>query len=180
MPANTPHRSPLSTCEGVIGTCECLHVPLVVPNSILQARISSYVSIYATEVGGKDDDNDASTTELDSHANMIVVGAQATIIQRSGHSAEGRAFSKECTKLKKIPIVDAVIHYDCPYGMKTCLLIVRNALYVPSMVHNLILPFAMREAGLVVNDVPKIHCGNGVTRESHCIIYVKPSLRIPH
>ena len=179
MPANTPHRSPSSTCEGVIGACECLHVPSVVPNAILQARISSYVSIYATEMGGKDDDNDASTTELDSHANMIVVGAQATIIQRSGRSAEVRAFSEECTKLEKIPIVDAVIAYDCPYEMKTYLLIVRNALYVPSMVHNLIPPFVMREAGLVVNDVPKIHCGNGVTRESHCIISAKPSLRIP-
>jgi hypothetical protein len=40
--------------------------------------------------------------------------------------------------------------------MKTYLLIVRNALHVPSMQHNLIPPFIMREAGLVVNDVPKM------------------------
>ena len=130
-------------------------------------------------MGDKDNDNNAPTTELDSHANMIVVGAQATIIQRSGRSAKVRAFSEECTKLEKIQIVDAVIAYDCPYEMKTYLLIVRNALYVPLMAHNLIPPFIMQKAGLVVNDVPKIHCGNEVTRESHCIISVKPSLRIP-
>ena len=82
MPANTPHRSPSSTCEGVIGACECLHVPSVVPNAILQARISSYVSIYATEMGDKDDKNKAPTTELDSYANMIIVRAQSTIIQQ--------------------------------------------------------------------------------------------------
>ena len=33
----------------------------------------------------------------------------------------------------------------------------RNVLYVHSMTNNLIPPFLMREAGLKVNDVPKIH-----------------------
>ena len=180
MPYSTPHRSSSSTCEGeVLGTYKRLCVPDVVPNASLQARISSFMSIFATDMGRKDDENKASTTELGSHANMIVVGAQATIIQQSGRSAEVRAFSDECSKLEKIPIVDAVIAYDCPYAMKTYLLIVRNALHVPSMAHNLIPPFVMREAGLVVNDVPKIHCGDGVTRESHCIIVKEPSLRIP-
>ena len=41
--------------------------------------------------------------------------------------------------------------------MKTYILTVRNALHVPSMEHNLIPPFIMREAGLVINDVPRIH-----------------------
>ena len=136
------------------------------------------MSIYATEMGGKDDENKASTTELDSHANMIVVGAQATIIQQSGRSAEVRAFSNECSTLEKIPIIDAVVAYGCPHVMKTYFLIVRNALHVPSMAHNLVPPFVMREAGLMVNDVPKIHCGDGVTCKSHCIISEDPSLRI--
>jgi hypothetical protein len=33
-------------------------------------------------------------------------------------------------------------------------------LYVKSMDNNLIPPFILREAGLIVNDKPKIHCGN--------------------
>ena len=35
-------------------------------------------------------------------------------------------------------------------------MVIRNALYVPSMQHNLIPPFMIREAGIVVNDTTKI------------------------
>ena len=145
------------------------------PNHPLQVRISM---AWVAAMGDKDDE-EANTTELDTHANMVVVGRQATIISRSGRNAEVRAFSNECSKLEEVPIVDAAIAYDCPYTMKTYLLIVRNALHVPSMQHNLIPPFIMREAGLVVNDVPKIHCGDNVTRESHSIISKDLDLRIP-
>ena len=134
--------------------------------------------VSATTVGA--DDNDYSTTELDSHANMAVVGRQASIISRSSTFAEVSAFSDDCNKLEKVPIVDAAFAYDCPKAMRSFLLIVRNALYVPSMKHNLIPPFVMREAGLTVNDVPRIHCGREVTRESHSIIAEgNVDLRIP-
>ncbi|KAL7534954.1 hypothetical protein ACHAXR_006167 [Thalassiosira sp. AJA248-18] len=110
---------------------------------------------------------------------MCVVGVQATIINWPRKNAEVRAFLKECTTLEATPIVDAAIAYDCPYTMKTYILIVRSALYVISMQHNLIPPFIMREAGLVVNDVPRIHCGDEVTRESHSIISRRDNIRIP-
>ena len=149
----------------------------VQPNDSLCYRISM---IYATStaMGGKDDNVNA-TTDLDSHANMVVVGKQATIIQHSGRTVEVNAFADVCKKVENVPIVDAAVAYDCPYTMKTYILIMRNALYIPTMKHNLIPPFIMREAGLVVNDVPRIHCGEGVTRESHSIIVEEPSLRIP-
>ena len=75
------------------------------PNRHLEAQISM---IWAATVGCKGD-YESSTTELDSHANMIVLGEQARIINRSGKYAEVRAFSNECSTLKKVPIVDAVI-----------------------------------------------------------------------
>ena len=121
-----------------------------------------------------------SATELNSHANMVVVGRQASIISDSGIHAEVKAFSNDCGTLDKIPIVDAALAYDCPISSKTYILIVRNALYVESMEHNLIPPFVMREAGIVVNDVPRIHCGNDISKESHSIIINgATSLRIP-
>ena len=121
-----------------------------------------------------------STTELDSHANMVVVGRQASIISESGIHAEVKPFSDDCGTLERIPIVDAAIGYDCPTTSKTYILIVRNALYVKSMDHNLIPPFVMREAGLQVNDVPRIHCGNDITQDSHCIVANgETHLRIP-
>ena len=92
-------------------------------------------AVHATTVGGSDV-QEGSTTELDSHANMVVVGSQATVISQSGLFAEVRAFAKDCRTLEQIPIVDAAFAYDCPSSMKTCLLIVKNALHVKSMSHN--------------------------------------------
>ena len=51
---------------------------------------------------------------------------------------------------------------------KTYLLVARNALYVPSMQNNLLPPFILREAGLHVNDVPKIHVSSP-TIDDHMI-----------
>eukprot|EP00956_Cyclotella_meneghiniana_P044141 scaffold303339_cov89-Cyclotella_meneghiniana.AAC.2 len=53
-----------------------------------------------------------STTELDSHANMVVVGKNSTIVSRTGQYADVHAFSDECDHLSQIPIVDAVVAYD--------------------------------------------------------------------
>ena len=75
--------------------------------------------------------------------------------------------------------MDAAIAYECHKAMKVYLLISINALYVPLMQYNLIPPFIMREAGLVVNDVPRIHCEEDVTRESHSIIDEESGLIIP-
>ena len=51
---------------------------------------------------------------------------------------------------------------------ETYILIVRNALYMPSMDLNLIPPFIMRAGGVQVNDMPKIHCDDPTTN-GHCI-----------
>ena len=54
--------------------------------------------------------------------------------------------------------LQTVITYDCPSSGETYLLVVQNALCVPTMEINLIPIFILREAGLTLNDVPKIHC----------------------
>ena len=70
-----------------------------------------------------------------------------------------------------VPIVDAAVAYDCPYKLKTYILVVNNALQVPSMNHNLVSPFILQEAGLIVNDVPKIQTRQeNLTNETHCIV----------
>ena len=99
---------------------------------------------------------------------MIVCGKEVYIISRSGQVAEVNAFAKECGVLQ-IPIVDAAVVFEDPYDGNIYFLVMRNALYVESMDHHLIPPFIMREAGLVVNDVAKIHCRQR-TQEDHSII----------
>ena len=70
-----------------------------------------------------------------------------------------------------VPIVDATVAYDCPYTLKTYILVVKNALNVPSMSHNLVPPFILKESGLILNDVPKIHTmQEDLTNETHCIV----------
>ena len=141
------------------------------PNGHILAVIAS---------GAADSANDikSSTTELDSHANMVVVGAQATVIQETGLFADVNAFSDEVSQLQRIPINDVVIAYDCPYRLETYLLIIKNALHVPSMDHNLIPPFIMEEAGLDVDAKAKIH-SKDLSVSNHSIFDPETNLRIP-
>ena len=118
-----------------------------------------------------------SRTELDTHANMPVVGKHALILSKTGQKAEVNAYTPDYDPLH-IPIVDAAIRYDCRFTGQSCLLVIRNALYVPSMNNNLLPPFALREAGILVEDVPKIHVNDpGV--ENHSIFFKETGLRIP-
>ena len=54
--------------------------------------------------------------------------------------------------------MDAVIEYDFLHSWDTYLLVVRTSLCVPSIDHNLVASFVLREAGLIFNDRQKIHC----------------------
>ena len=90
------------------------------------------------------------TTELDLHANMVVIGAQGTIIHKTGKYTDVNEFSSEVGTMSRVPIFDAVLAYDCPIYGKITLLVSRNVMFVQSMNHNLIPPFIMRESGLKV------------------------------
>jgi hypothetical protein len=74
--------------------------------------------------------------------------------------------------------VDAAISYDCPYTMKSYILIAKNALHVPSMNNNLIPPFILREAGIEISEIPKIHSKDPCV-EDHSIYFKEVNLRIP-
>ena len=85
----------------------------------LGKTISSSNGVEVMREGGEE-----TRTDLDSHANMCVVGNQVKIVNRSGRHAEVNAFSPDLESLQRVPIIDAAIAYDCPYSMKTFILIV--------------------------------------------------------
>ena len=123
----------------------------IVPNSYLSATLSTASS----------ENNDSgcvqeSRTELESYANMPVVGKYCTILTETGRTVDVSAYSPDYP-VHELPVVDAAIRYDDPYDGGIHYFIIRNALHVPSMKNNLIPPFIMREAGIAVNDTPKIH-----------------------
>ena len=109
---------------------------------------------------------------------MAVVGRQATVFH-TGKTADVRAFYDEVDKLEYVPIVDSALAYDCPKILNNCMLIVKNALHITLMQQNLIPLFIMREAGLEMNDVPRIHIWDELIRESHSIMIPQVDLRIP-
>ena len=117
-------------------------------------------------------------TELDSHANMAVMGKHAFIFESNGRTCSVAPFASELGRLKDVPIVDAAIAYDCPFTGQVYILLIRNALHIPSMEHNLIPPFLMREGGITVNDKPKSQCTDP-TIEDHSIHCPEGNLRIP-
>ena len=99
------------------------------------------------------------------------------MIANLGHTAKVHGFSEEVGSIKRVPIIDALILYECLYKGKIFILVGRNVLYVPSMEHNLIPPFVLRQAGLVVNDKTKINCDRP-TEDHHAIIHSKSGLHI--
>jgi hypothetical protein len=82
-------------------------------------------------------------SELDSHANMVVLGKHAFIFESSGRTCNVRPFSEELGIAENVPIFDGAIAYDCPFSSKSYIPLFRNALSIPSMKSNLIPPFIM-------------------------------------
>ena len=147
------------------------------PETITQPNAHVASAIVASLVGPETDPTLGNRTDLDSHANMFVGGRGVTILGRTGKTANVQAFSPELPPIE-IPIVDLAIAYDCPYTDKKFTLVARNALYVPSMHHNLAPPFLLREAGLIVNETPKIQVPEP-DETNHSIFFPTCGLRIP-
>ena len=95
-------------------------------------------------------------TELDYHANMLVLGRHDYILNSSGRTSQVIPFTPEYESLQEVPIVDATVAYDYPITNKYFILVFHNDLSVLSMEHNLVPPLIWRESGLEVNDTPKI------------------------
>ena len=117
-------------------------------------------------------------TELDSHANMVVLGKHSFVFEATGKTCNVQGFSSELGQARNVPIVDGAIAYDCPITGQVYILLVRNALHIPTMEVNLIPPFIMRAGGVIINDVPKSQCDNP-TVSHHCISFKQCELKIP-
>ena len=122
-------------------------------------------------------ENEESRTELDSHANMPMVGRHAYVISDTGKVADVNPFTPDYNSMQ-VNIVDAAVQYECPYDGEKYILVIRNALYVPSMKNNLIPPFVMREAGIQISDTPKIQVDDP-TVVDHSIFFPCDDFRIP-
>ncbi len=118
-----------------------------------------------------------SATELNSNVNMAVASADCTIIAKSGNYADVTPFSEDLPVMTMLEIVDAMMAYNDPTSHITYLLVMRNALSIPSMGHNLIPPFLIRKAGLALDKMPKFQLDTP-TINNHAIVDNVTGMRI--
>ena len=127
--------------------------------------------------GTMEDVNESSRIDLDSHANMPVIGINAYILSKIGETVDVAPFTPDYKPIS-VELVDAALKYESPYSGEIKILIIRRGLYVPSMTHNLLPPFMLMEAGITINEIPKIHV-NSPTEEHHTITFQETNFRIP-
>ena len=141
--------------------------------------IEGISAFFAARIGGASIGlyGDLSVTELDSHANMAVAGKNCTIIANSGQYANVTPFSTDLPVLERVEIGDVAIAYDDPISLVTYLLVMRNALLIPSMSHNLLPPFLIREASLFLDETPKFQ-STELSLDNHTIYDEETGMRI--
>jgi hypothetical protein len=149
------------------------------PNEYILSKICGFFcsSTQGDFCGDQSPSPTESRTELDTHANMPVVGCNVLVTEDLETTVDVAPFSPSYPSMQA-KLVNAAIRYECPYTGEIYILLIYNAIHVPAMTHNLIPPFVMREAGIVVNDVPKIQVPEP-SENDHAIIFHETNFRIP-
>ena len=107
-----------------------------------------------------------------------MVGRKAHIVENTGRKVSVSGFTDELGKPLLVDVVHALIAYDCNLTGKSFLLLINNALSIPSLDCCLINPFIMRLAGLHVDECPKF-LSPIPSAVNHSIYLPEYHLRIP-
>ena len=110
-------------------------------------------------------------TELDSHADTSVVGWDtALLIHDYETPVRVQGYNGDVGERSNCRIVSAVVAYDHPASGDVYMLVIHQAILIPSMSHNLLCPMQLRDHGLTMNDEPKYMALNP-TEEHHAITF---------
>jgi len=114
-------------------------------------------------------------TELDSHADTCVTGANTTPLWFTDQSVSVSPLIGEYKPLQDIPMASVAMAWDDPKDGSTLILVINEALYFGDrMPHSLICPNQLRSHGLIVNDIPKVF-----DKESSHSIIIPGKLELP-
>ena len=105
-------------------------------------QISEVILTPSSDVEAFSDDP---RTELKSPTNRVGLGLNSFVFESSGRTCNVQPFSSDLGIAKDVPIADGALACDCPCAGVVYVLVVGNALHVPSMDHNLILPLTMAD-----------------------------------
>ena len=92
--------------------------------------------------------------ELDSHADTSVVGSNVLIVHDHERYVDVFGYDSK-SRHKNVTTVDAAVAYDNPQTGDTSVLLINQAIMIPSMNNILLCPMQCRLNGVTVNDVPK-------------------------
>jgi hypothetical protein len=112
--------------------------------------------------------------DLDSHADMAVLGSNCYVFEENGKTVNVFSFDPELGSTAR-NVVSGCFAYDDPCSGRVMLLIVHQGLHIPHLGYSLIPPFQMRENDVVVNDRPKFQT-RSPTEDDHCVIVTRDDL----
>jgi hypothetical protein len=97
-------------------------------------------------------------TELDSHADTCVAGANTVPLWYTDHKVSVSPFIGEYAPLEDVPVASVATAYDNPVDGSTIVLVINEALYFGDrMSHSLLCPNQLRDFGIIVNDTPSCY-----------------------
>jgi hypothetical protein len=147
------------------------------PNAHICGLVARQASAAVSALSATPHNEPSGRTDLDSHANMVVLGRDCFILSQKGLQADVNAFTPDHQSLP-IPIVNGAKLYIDPYTGTKWIIVFKHALTVPTMENDLVPPFLLREAGIEVNETAKIHMKSPSVTD-HSIYFPSSELRIP-
>lgn len=100
--------------------------------------------------------NDEDTsTHLDSHADMCVVGRNALILHDFDRPVDVVGYDPQGQVASALRTVSAALAYTNPTSGETVILVVHQAIHMPRLSHNLLCPNQLRLNDVAVDERPK-------------------------
>lgn len=108
-------------------------------------------------------------TDLDSHADQCVVGSNCLVMHDYECPVLIQGYDPNGSMTDSLRTVSAALAYESPDTGETIILVVRQALHLPSLPHNLLSPMQLQLNDVKVNDVPKF-LTDQLTAYDHAIV----------
>ena len=113
-------------------------------------------------------EEDTSRTDLDSHADTCVVGANSLVMHDYECPVKETGYDV-MDGYKTCKTVTATLTYNDPSDGTPIILVVQQAIHIPRLQHNLLCPMQLRLNDAGVNEVPKF-LTKDPTDETHAIV----------
>lgn len=106
------------------------------------------------------------TTELDSHADQCVVGSNCLVTHDFETPVRVTGYDKG--KSKTYRTISAALAYDDPMTGEVIILVINQAIFIPTIKHNLLCPMQLRLNDIEVDEKPKF-LTDAPTEKTHAI-----------